>query len=135
MLAMKDSLMAAGFEKTNILTKVVPGGQHNEKLWREAFGPAWLWLSQKEPTAVTRTIIQQKKLKMYPNPVGDALNLAFLPDSGNNSLELYNADGKKVLEIKDFKPGRLNLKMLTAGFYVVKITTASAVYVSRLVKL
>jgi len=135
MLAMKDSLIAAGFEETDILTKVIPGGQHNEKLWCEAFGPAWLWLSQKEATAVTRTTILHKKLKMYPNPVGDVLNLVFLPGKGKDSLEVFNADGKKVLEIKDFKPGKLKLKMLKAGFYVVKVNTASAVYVSRLVKL
>ena len=37
---MKDS----GFKTTNIQSKVVQDGQHNEKLWRENFEEALLWL-------------------------------------------------------------------------------------------
>ena len=39
------SLMKSkGFDQKNIMSKVVPGGQHNEKLWRENFEEAILWL-------------------------------------------------------------------------------------------
>jgi alpha-glucosidase len=39
------SLMQAnGFAKKNMISKVVPDGQHNEKLWRENFEEAIVWL-------------------------------------------------------------------------------------------
>ena len=39
------SLMKSnGFAQKNIISKVVPGGEHNEKLWRENFEEAILWL-------------------------------------------------------------------------------------------
>ncbi len=134
MLAMKDSLIAVGFHKGDIFTKVVPGGQHNEKLWREAFGQAWLWLSQEKATAVNDAALPQKKLKLYPNPVGSVLNVDFLPGRGKDSLEIFNANGEKVLSVENFKPGKLNVQHLATGLYLVKIITANAVYVSRLIK-
>ena len=135
MMAMKDSLEAAGFNKENIFTKVVPGGQHNEKLWREAFGQAWLWLSQDISMSVNRETLPKKKLKLYPNPAQDVLYLSFLPGNGEDSLQIFNDSGKEALKINGFKPGRLSLKALAAGLYFVKITTSETVYFSRLVKL
>lgn len=40
-------LKQEGFDSDKIFTKVVPGGEHNEKLWRENFGEAILWLFNK----------------------------------------------------------------------------------------
>ena len=37
-------MSSKGFTKKNILSKVVLGGEHNEKLWRENFEEAILWL-------------------------------------------------------------------------------------------
>ncbi len=43
------SLMKSnGFTQKNIMSKVVPGGEHNEKLWRENFEEAILWLFDKK---------------------------------------------------------------------------------------
>ena len=42
------SLMTSkGFNQKNIMSKVVSGGEHNEKLWRENFEEAILWLFNK----------------------------------------------------------------------------------------
>jgi len=37
-------MKSQGFTQKNIISKVVPGGEHNEKLWRENFEEAILWL-------------------------------------------------------------------------------------------
>jgi alpha-glucosidase len=37
-------MKSKGFNQKNVMSKVVPGGQHNEKLWRENFEEAILWL-------------------------------------------------------------------------------------------
>lgn len=40
----KELLVDAGFNKENMISKVVAGGQHNEALWRENFKEIILWL-------------------------------------------------------------------------------------------
>jgi predicted alpha/beta superfamily hydrolase len=56
MQQMNDTLIKIGFGQERIFNKIVTGGQHNEKLWRESFGEAYLWLfdtfanSIKKPT-------------------------------------------------------------------------------------
>ena len=37
-------MIASGFPENNIKSKVVQEGEHNEKLWREEFEPAIIWL-------------------------------------------------------------------------------------------
>ena len=39
-------MKVAGFPENNIKSKVVQEGEHNEKLWREEFEPAIMWLFQ-----------------------------------------------------------------------------------------
>ena len=41
---MTDLMIASGFESENIKKKVVAGGQHNEKLWRDNFEETITWL-------------------------------------------------------------------------------------------
>jgi alpha-glucosidase len=41
---MNDTLVKIGFGPDKIFNKIVTGGQHNEKLWRENFEEAYLWL-------------------------------------------------------------------------------------------
>jgi predicted alpha/beta superfamily hydrolase len=134
MLAMKDSLAAAGFDSTAIITKVVPGGRHNEKLWRESFEQAWLWLSQQLPTAVAENRLPQKLLHLYPNPVKKVLHVDYRRGLGDDSLQIFNLAGKTVMEVDNVRPGNIRLPALRAGLYIVKVTTSQAVYVSRMVK-
>jgi len=41
---MIDVMKDSGFKNSNIYKKIIEGGQHNEKLWRENFEAAILWL-------------------------------------------------------------------------------------------
>ena len=49
MLKMVDQMKASGFPSSNIKSKVVTGGKHNEKLWRAEFKDAITWLFEKYP--------------------------------------------------------------------------------------
>ncbi|MDN3641198.1 alpha/beta hydrolase-fold protein [Lutimonas halocynthiae] len=44
MLKMVDKLHECGYPAANIYSKVVEGGEHNEKLWRDGFKDAIRWL-------------------------------------------------------------------------------------------
>lgn len=41
-------MIAAGFPENNIKSKVVKEGEHNEKLWRDEFEPAIIWLFEND---------------------------------------------------------------------------------------
>jgi len=41
---MTTLMKSKGFNQKNVISKIVPGGEHNEKLWREHFEEAILWL-------------------------------------------------------------------------------------------
>ena len=40
-------MKAKGFDQKNIRSKVIKDGEHNEKLWRENFEEAIVWLYSK----------------------------------------------------------------------------------------
>ncbi|MCK4664183.1 MAG: hypothetical protein KAT68_15045 [Bacteroidales bacterium] len=44
MLAMHDTLLSVGFEKSEVFSKVIKRGKHNEELWKQEFSAAYLWL-------------------------------------------------------------------------------------------
>ena len=45
---MINLMKSEGFDQNNITSKVVPGGEHNEKLWRENFEETILWLFKEQ---------------------------------------------------------------------------------------
>ena len=47
---MSRQLKQQGHPRKNMIFKRVPEGEHNEKLWREEFAEAVLWLFQTQPT-------------------------------------------------------------------------------------
>ncbi len=134
MLAMKDSLTAAGFDAGMIFTKVVPGGQHNEKLWRDAFGNAWLWLSQQDGSTSVKSVSKTSVLRLHPNPAHNSTRFSVPPGTKIDKVEIFDAFGKRVRPIADFGAGRLNVKALSPGLYFLLVVTGERTYVSRLVK-
>ena len=135
MLAMKDSLVAAGFEAGTIFTKVVPGGQHNEKLWRGAFGPAWLWLSQQEGTTSVKVRAGKPGMKLSPNPARNSTQLSLLAGAKIVEVKIFDAFGRMVRRVDRLSSGRLNVQALSPGIYfLLAMTSERKFYISRLVK-
>jgi len=61
MNAMVRTLKNQGFTPSNVISKVVPEGKHNEKLWRTNFEESILWLFKKD--LKKRTFVGTEKLK------------------------------------------------------------------------
>lgn len=86
------------------------------------------WLDKNIPGLCTITHteesdLDQKELKIYPNPASIKLNVLYSNPSGNiNSLILYNTRGEVVLSCKAPKfPHEVDLSNLENGMYILKV--------------
>ena len=72
-------------------------------------------------------------LSVYPNPSEGELNLNHLPE-GKNLLRLFDPLGKEVLR-EESGDGyhRLDLSDLKAGYYLLLIQNASAVWEEKII--
>lgn len=132
MQRMNDSLVKIGFSQNNIFNKVVPGGQHNEKLWREAFGDAYLWLFNGYATAIEEPAVKGK-IMVYPNPVNDVLTL---PGAGNKAYDkviILDTNGRQV---KTFihPHAEIDVRGLVAGLYMARCINGTAVQEAKFIK-
>ena len=133
MQRMNDSLVSLGFGQNNIFNKVVAGGQHNEKLWREAFGEAYLWLFD----SYTASIEDRKEVKTihcFPNPVDKILSLQNDTKTAFDTIRIIDMKGRQV-EI-NFNPhgNDINVNELLPGTYIIKCFSGKEVYKGKFVK-
>jgi hypothetical protein len=62
------------------------------------------------------------KIKIYPNPVNDLLNLEILPNKPNvGKLKIYDFTGKLVLNIKIENQNEIDVTDLPVGVYLLSI--------------
>ena len=133
MQRMNDSLVSIGFSQDNIFNKVVPGGQHNEKLWREAFGDAYLWLFNSYSNAIEESVVY-KKMMVYPNPV---INFLTLPGGGNNTYDkvtIIDTNGRQVKSLFHPKNAEIDVRALSSGIYVAKCIKGAVVQEAKFIK-
>jgi predicted alpha/beta superfamily hydrolase len=119
MQRMNDSLVSIGFSQDNIFNKIVAGGHHNEKLWREGFGEAYLWLFNTYADAVSEPFVRNKII-LYPNPVRDFL---MLPQEGmreNDSIQILDIQGHVVRSFINNTNSEFDVSELAMGTYLVK---------------
>ncbi len=62
-------------------------------------------------------------LSIYPNPAKDEVRLSQAMPS-NTTLRIYSADGREYLKNTGFYGNSINTSTLSAGFYIVEITTS-----------
>jgi len=76
-----------------------------------------------QPGKIQKEHKTQSELKIFPNPVHDNLNLEFDAAHENILVQIYNLDGKVVLE-EFFSSGlklNLNCNFLNPGLYCIKV--------------
>jgi len=120
MLRMNDTLLAAGFQQTEIHNKVVTGGQHNEALWRTEFKEAYLWLFGNYAAAVP-VIPDKSTVLCFPNPVENELSFQGLPVTMVDSINIFDVTGQKVKSISTLTDNKAVVKDLKPGVYIVRI--------------
>ncbi len=97
-------------------------------LYYSAFGRE-LYKLETTPLSV-EDMENSQKVKVYPNPVKDILNIAFEKD-GNYAYSLYSLTGQTVKSGEfDRKTNQLTVSGLPKGVYVLKITDKSGKSVS-----
>lgn len=73
------------------------------------------------------------RLKVYPNPVSDVLNLSF--DQNISSVDVYNLVGQKMIaKTIDATNASLDMSKLSAGTYLVKIMANDSVKTIKVIK-
>lgn len=133
MQRMNDSLVRIGFLQDNIFNKVVTGGEHNEKLWREAFAGAYLWLFDSFANTVNEPFVKSQMI-IYPNPVNDLLTL---PEAGKKAYDTVVITDIKGREVKSFshpKNNEIDVHSLAAGSYIVKCKHGDVLWQAKFIK-
>lgn len=65
--------------------------------------------------------VKQDEFAIYPNPVKDVLNIDLKTQKGN--VKIFDLSGKVVKTAEVNKSGAIDVSKLSAGMYIVEITT------------
>ena len=133
MLQMEDVLKENGFTTDEVISNVIPNGEHNEALWREQFEDAYLWLFVSYANNINEKQ-QFKPLLIAPNPVGDFLICRNLEGEKIKSISIVDSSGKKINGLSKERSFPINVASLSTGCYIVKVKTDKEMYVGRFVK-
>ncbi len=133
MIDMQDSLLAIGFPEEEISLTVIPGGQHNEQLWREDFADAYQWLYASYANDIFEPV-KVNIIRLFPNPTGQTLMLpADFPDKCD-SLEVIDMMGKQVMKLVPFTGKTIDVSALSPGIYLVSLSAGGKYFQGKIVK-
>ncbi len=133
MLNMQDTLFAAGLQAEEVSTKVIPGGQHNENLWRQDFGEAYLWLFGSYAYGFPEQPLA-RNIRMFPNPAQGKLYLPEDFPDRCDSLEILDMMGRQVVLKSPFSGHELEVSGLPGGIYLLSLRAAGHYYQGKFVK-
>lgn len=119
---MRDTLTIIGFPEEDVFSTIIPGGQHNEALWRNQFGEAYLWLFASYASDIHEEFNKQG-IVAYPNPVAKYLELSNIPAEKLDSVIIYNMAGQAVLTNPDITNSRIDVTALPTGLYILHLST------------
>jgi len=122
MMAMTDTLLAAGFQDDELALKVVPGGQHNEALWRQEFGEAYEWLFFQSSIGVeiynSDTDIHIKVINRQISIHGDQI------ENDTFRLELFSLSGQGIFASQITKGENVRLPSMQQGIYLARLSNS-----------
>lgn len=79
---------------------------------------------------------EDSQLKIWPNPVKENLTIQLtISESEDASVELYNINGRRVLQqkMKTNTSHRLNVSAYQKGIYLLKVTTSEGSYTEKII--
>jgi len=77
-------------------------------------------------------VVVSSNMKAYPNPVKDVLTVDLSNNLTIDTIEVYNPLGMIVTKVKNAKT--INMSSLSAGMYLVKVTTANSSQTIKVIK-
>jgi predicted alpha/beta superfamily hydrolase len=134
-LTMHDSLLAVGFGGGELNTIIIPGGQHNEQLWRTQFEDAYLWLFADFITDLIEEKPGLKPLSIYPNPVNNKLYPNIITSNIKVTIKVFNIYGKTVLKQDNYIGNSIDVSSLNPGAYLILLQSADGIYRGKFIKL
>ena len=132
MLRMSDSLILSGLPEANIKNLVIPGGQHNEALWRGQFRSAYLWLFAGDAFSIEKP--KTFPLQIFPNPASTGFRITHQSTSKMDSLTISDMSGRIVLSIAVNNKTEISIGNLIPGTYIVRLITKQGTFEGKLVK-
>ena len=133
MLKMSDSLIAGGLPASNIKNVVIPGGQHNEALWRKQFRSAYLWLFSGNAFSIEKP--KTLPLQIFPNPASTSFRINQNPTNKTDSLTISDMNGRIVLSIVSNSNNDIGIGHLLPGNYIVRLFTGQTIFEGKLIKI
>ncbi len=133
MQRMNDSLVSIGFGQDNVFKKIVTGGQHNEKLWREAFEEAYLWLFASYANSIEDDL-EIHNLKCFPNPVNDILTFSTERKFDFDTIQIIDMSGQTVKTILQSKTDKIDVHDLLTGTYIIRCSGEEVIREGKFVK-
>jgi predicted alpha/beta superfamily hydrolase len=133
MKRMNDSLVSIGFGKDKIFNKIVEGGQHNEKLWREAFGEAYLWLFDTSTSSIGEPA-ERKEIGCFPNPVSDFLTLHSDIKVVFDTIQIFDINGRPVKTFMHHPGNIIDVHELLPGIYLLRCASVEDIFVGKFIK-
>jgi predicted alpha/beta superfamily hydrolase len=133
MLAMRDTLLASGFSEDEVVSKIIPGGQHNENLWRQDFGEAYLWLFGSFANNIN-VIPGRTEIMLFPNPTAGILYLPEDFPGEFDSIEAFDNAGKPVLKQAPFYGKQVDVSRVSPGAYHLMLFSKGEVFQGRFIK-
>jgi hypothetical protein len=84
-------------------------------------------------TLSTNEFLEQA-ISIYPNPVGDVINISTLDSVDINILSIYDLQGRKVLNKQFVENQQVNVSELLSGVYILEVTTDKGTLTKKIVK-
>jgi predicted alpha/beta superfamily hydrolase len=133
MQRMNDSLLSIGFSQEKVFNKIVAGGQHNEKLWREAFGDAYTWLFNEYVNAIDE-VSNSNPIQCFPNPADDIITFNLDNKTILDSIQII--DMKGITAISIYKPiyNSIDIRQLLPGAYIIRCHSEGIISEGKFIK-
>lgn len=122
--AMEESLKQVGFSEVS--SKVISGGGHNEATWRSDFRTAYLWLFDSFASDI-HTLTDNKRMILAPNPATTHLVISNIDPGQGFEATIYDTSGRLVMQEKTFT-NTIRISSLSAGTYVLVLKSGDKTY-------
>lgn len=133
MQRMNDTLKSIGFAQEKIYNKIVTGGQHNEQLWREAFGDAYIWLFNEYVNSIDEVSVSSP-IQCFPNPADDILTFKAEDNTSFDTIQIINMKGVTVSTITKPTTDTVNISQLQAGTYILRCIAGTKILEGKFIK-
>ncbi len=130
---MKNRLQVIGVVNEDIFLKQVPGGQHNEALWRDGFREAYEWLFAGITTESDDTGFLRNDCFMRHSDRHIYFSDGCYRDGESMALHIYNTAGQKVFQTVAANNGLITLPRNLSGVYLARLIASGRMFSQKLV--